>query len=104
MTGKTDSVPLLDSPHGRVFIDNTYTGSTTISATQPGSPVRLELGADRNIQVSSTFVLPRQGSQTEDKAGWFVNDKVSIAQSVFYLRFVFGVDNCFQFAEYRSLV
>ena len=74
-------MPLLDSPHGRVFIDNTYTGSTTIAATQPGSPVRLELGADRNIQVSSTFVLPRQGSQTEDKAGWFVNDKVRL----FYL-------------------
>eukprot|EP00598_Pedospumella_elongata_P005988 CAMPEP_0184970786 /NCGR_PEP_ID=MMETSP1098-20130426/3135_1 /TAXON_ID=89044 /ORGANISM="Spumella elongata, Strain CCAP 955/1" /LENGTH=711 /DNA_ID=CAMNT_0027492765 /DNA_START=79 /DNA_END=2214 /DNA_ORIENTATION=- len=74
--GKADSVPLLDSPHGRVFIDGTYTGSTNIAATQPGSPVRLELGADRNIQVSSTFVLPRQGSQSEDKAGWFVNDKI----------------------------
>lgn len=71
-------MPLLDSPHGRVFIDNTFAGSTNIAATQPGSPVRLELGADRNIQVTSTFVLPRHGSQTEDKAGWFVNDKVHL--------------------------
>lgn len=69
-------MPLLESPHGRVFVSSTYTGTTSVPATQPHTPLRLSLGSDRNVRIASTYVLPRQGSQSEEKVGWFVNDKI----------------------------
>lgn len=72
----SDAMPLLESPTGRVFIDDTYTGTTSVPSTQPGAALRLDLGQDRNVEVKSTFVLPRKGSETEDKSTWFVTDKV----------------------------
>jgi len=69
-------MPLLQSPHGRIFLSSTYTGTTTVPATLPHTPLRLNLGSDRNVHITSTYVLPRQGSQSEEKVGWFVNDKV----------------------------
>ena len=69
-------MPLLASEYGRIFIENTSIGTTTVPATQGGAALRLNLGADRNIEIKSTFVLPRQGSRSEDKSTWFVTDKV----------------------------
>jgi hypothetical protein len=69
-------MPLLDSQNARVFIADTFAGTSSVRATQPGSPVRLDLGRDKNVQLTSTFVLPRKGSRSEDKSTWFVTDKV----------------------------
>jgi hypothetical protein len=78
-------VPLLDSYNARVFMEDTFAGTTSVRASQPGSPVRLDLGPDKNLQLQSTFVLPRKGSQTEDKSTWFVTDKVKyLVESVEY--------------------
>ena len=75
-------MPLLDSPQGRVFLEGAYQGTTSVPATQPGATLRLDLGQDRNIEVKSTYVLPRQGSQSEDKSTWFVTDKVKYSVEV----------------------
>lgn len=69
-------MPLLESHNARVFIEDALTGTTSVQATQPGSPVRVDLGQDQNIQVTSTHILPQKGSRTDDKSTWFVTDKV----------------------------
>lgn len=79
------AMPLLESPTGRVFIDGAYTGTTSVPSTQPGGSLRLDLGQDRNIEVHSTFVMPRKGSETEDKSTWFVTDKVFMFESISWI-------------------
>ena len=70
-------MPLMESHAARVFIEDTYTGVTRVPASQPGGAIRLNLGRDKNFEIKSTFVLPRQGSRSEDRSqSWFVTDKV----------------------------
>lgn len=100
----TNTMPLLQSPHGRVFLSSTYTGTTAVPATLPHSPLRLNLGSDRNVHITSTFVLPRQGSQSEEKVGWFVNDKVKykveVVEHAFTVRSTHDVPHLVVLSEY----
>lgn len=66
----------MKSQNGRIFISGTFAGTTSVPASQPGSPIRLDLGLDKNIQLKSAAVLPHQNSRSEDKSTWFVTDKV----------------------------
>mmetsp|Transcript_870 Transcript_870/g.1809 ORF Transcript_870/g.1809 Transcript_870/m.1809 type:complete len:763 (-) Transcript_870:690-2978(-) len=81
LSSKTDKhavndMQLLNSRSGRIFIGDTFAGTTSVQASQPGSPVRLDLGLDKNIQLQSAAVLPHKDSRSEDKSTWFVTDKV----------------------------
>ena len=69
-------IPLLSSVSARVFLQGAFSGVTTVPSTQPGGNLRLNLGNDKNVQFTSTFVLPRESSKEEDKSTWFVRDKV----------------------------
>lgn len=70
------SIPLLQSTqNARIFIDGAFTGISDMPQSLPGSTIRLNLGQDKNIQISSHAVLPQHTGLEEDKSTWFVTDK-----------------------------
>jgi len=73
--GKGQDMPLLASGAARVFVDDTYTGSTSTKATAATGTFRFNLGDDRNIEFTSNYVLPSKSSKEEDHSTWFVTDK-----------------------------
>jgi hypothetical protein len=52
-----------------------YVGTTSLEATQPGGNLKLSLGPDRHIAITSSSVLPTHKGKEEDKSTWFVTDK-----------------------------
>lgn len=70
----TSTAPLLDAS-ARVFLQGAYVGRTSIPTTQPTDTLKLQLGDDKQLSVTSTYIPPTQRSQEEDKSTWFVSDK-----------------------------
>jgi uncharacterized protein (TIGR02231 family) len=69
------SSPLLSCQDARVFLQGAYSGTTSMETVQPGSRLKLNLGEDRNLRITSTNVLPQHQKMEEDKSTWFVTDK-----------------------------
>lgn len=51
--------PLLASPKARLHIQGDNIGSVKFSAVQPGEMMKLNLGTDKNIHITSTKVVPK---------------------------------------------
>ena len=64
-----------NSGGGRIFIQGTYSGETSVDEVQPGGVVRLSLGFDKNVEVKYTPVFAKHSNTEEDKSSWFVTDK-----------------------------
>lgn len=60
---------------GRIFIQGTYSGETSVEAVQPGGMMRISLGQDKNIEVKNTPILAKNSNKEEDKSTWLVTDK-----------------------------
>ena len=78
-TGESSSTadtlaPILQA-RSRMFVDNTFVGTTSTHETMPGEPFRFNLGEDKNIRVTYTHVLDKSGNEEEDKSTFFVTDK-----------------------------
>lgn len=68
-------VPLLASHKSRVFIEDSFIGSTSLPAVQPSGELTLNLGVDKRLKVVATRVLAKRSKEEEDKSTWFVSDK-----------------------------
>ena len=51
--------PLLSSPQARVHIQGDNIGTVHFSTVQPGSMIRLNLGTDHHIHITSNKVMPQ---------------------------------------------
>ncbi len=72
----TFTSPLLPSNHIHVQIQGDNTGTIALHNTiQPNEQIRLNLGTDKQIHISSAAVLPTHKGKEEDKSTWFVRDK-----------------------------
>jgi hypothetical protein len=58
-----------------VLLQNAYSGTTNFDAIKSGGDVRINLGENRNIEISATTAVPLNNKMVEDKSTWFVKDK-----------------------------
>jgi hypothetical protein len=68
------STSLLESSSARVFIEGSYAGTTNFEAVKSGGDVRVNLGENRNVEITTTTVVPLNDKLVEDKSTWFVKD------------------------------
>ena len=67
--------PVIESSKVRAFIQGSLAGTTNINSVQPGGELKLNLGNDKHLIISSTKVLAQNQGKEEDKSTWFVTDK-----------------------------
>ena len=67
--------PVIESSKVRAFIQGSLAGTTNINSVQPGGELKLNLGSDKHLIISSTTILAQNQGKEEDKSTWFVTDK-----------------------------
>ncbi len=71
----TTPPPLLPSYNTHISIQGDNIGTTHMTSTQPGGVIRLPLGTDQHIHITTNTVLPKNIKGTkmgDDKVTWFV--------------------------------
>lgn len=66
---------LLPSYQMRLDIDDNHVGTSSFPELSPGDHLRLNLGVNRNIKITSHEIIPSHSNKEEDKSTWFVKDK-----------------------------
>ena len=65
---------LVGSNAVRIFLHDSYSGSTNMETTLPGQDIKLNLGKDNNLMISGKQIVPHNQGKEEDQ-GWFLSDK-----------------------------
>ena len=66
---------LVGSNNGvRIFISNSFSGTTNMETIQPGQDIKLNLGKDNHLVISDKKKLPHSQGKEENQ-GWLFSDK-----------------------------
>ena len=71
---RTSNIPLINSNLVRLFLQNVFSGVTSIPDVYPGDPLTLDLFVDKAIHVSHVDLLRQGGNYEEKTTSWISSE------------------------------